>query len=245
VTPTGTSFDIGHTYADDGVYTVAVTVTDDDGDSTTRTFAVTVENRPPQAGPGAAYTGSVDEPIVFSGSASDTPADTLTFEWDFDFDGTFSPDAIGPHVSHAYVLPGSYVVALRVTDDDGGLDQATTDVVVTLPDSTPGVVAGAASFPTGMTVALAAVEPRNGRLSGAARVGGSGPNFLSTSLEALVVTGRDAVILGVTPAGQLFRIDVHDGGFFGRGDTLRLRLSNGFDSGTLKPALGDLLVRGL
>ncbi|MBA3481413.1 MAG: hypothetical protein H0T51_06320, partial [Pirellulales bacterium] len=46
-TPTSGSFDGQHTYADDGVYTVAVTVFDDDGGQDQRTFQVTVSNVAP------------------------------------------------------------------------------------------------------------------------------------------------------------------------------------------------------
>src|SRR5207237_150871 len=44
---TAGSFDGQHIYADNGVYTVTVTVSDDDGGSASKTFAVTVENVAP------------------------------------------------------------------------------------------------------------------------------------------------------------------------------------------------------
>jgi PKD repeat protein/methionine-rich copper-binding protein CopC len=46
-TPTAGSFDASHTYADNGVYTVTVTVFDDDGGQHVRTFTVTVNNVDP------------------------------------------------------------------------------------------------------------------------------------------------------------------------------------------------------
>ena len=45
--PTAGSFDGQHTYADNGVYTVTVTVFDDDGGTATQTFTVTVGNVTP------------------------------------------------------------------------------------------------------------------------------------------------------------------------------------------------------
>ena len=44
---TAGSFDGSHTYADNGIYTVTVTVNDDDGGSDTETFEVTVNNVAP------------------------------------------------------------------------------------------------------------------------------------------------------------------------------------------------------
>ena len=45
--PTAGSFDGSHIYADNGVYTVTVTVMDDDGGVTVQTFEVTVNNVAP------------------------------------------------------------------------------------------------------------------------------------------------------------------------------------------------------
>jgi PKD repeat protein/methionine-rich copper-binding protein CopC len=46
-TPTSGSFDASHTFADNGIYTVTVTVLDDDGGQHVRTFTVTVNNVDP------------------------------------------------------------------------------------------------------------------------------------------------------------------------------------------------------
>jgi len=64
--------------------------------------------------------------IQFDGSDSyDPDGGSITlFEWDFDWDGDpsdFSPDVSGPDAITEYTyscLPGTYLVALRVTDDD-------------------------------------------------------------------------------------------------------------------------------
>jgi large repetitive protein len=134
-----------HTYADNGVYTVTVTVTDDDGAATSKSFTVTVGNITPTLNivgdqtinEGAvlsfANLGGVTDPGFDNpnrpGNAS-VEAFTYTVNWG---DGT-NPDAGtvnyvpgSPGVltvgsfggSHTYADNGVYTVTVTVTDDDG------------------------------------------------------------------------------------------------------------------------------
>lgn len=81
------------------------------------------------------------ETVNIDGSASThtlglANREIVSYEWDFDYDGTtFNVDASGPASSttHAYPTAGSYVVALRVTDDTGATDIATIVVTVSVP----------------------------------------------------------------------------------------------------------------
>ncbi len=61
-------------------------------------------------------TVQVFEPVDFDGSAStdDKPVSELTYEWDFDGDGTF--DAVGETQTSFYDTAGAYEATLRVTD---------------------------------------------------------------------------------------------------------------------------------
>ena len=73
----------------------------------------------------------------------------LTFEWDFDYVGpTFDVDGTGATPQHVYNASGSYTVALRVTDDDGGVSIVVPAAVtaVTVNDIDP--VAGFSYSPT-------------------------------------------------------------------------------------------------
>ncbi|MFC2039272.1 PKD domain-containing protein, partial [Chloroflexota bacterium] len=117
-----------HVYADNGSYTVALTVTDDDGGATTDSAIITVNNVAPVAEAGGPYSGIEAAPITFTGSATDPgTADTLTYSWDF---GDASPAQVGQTVSHTYSALGTYTVSLTVTDDDGGVGADTATVTV-------------------------------------------------------------------------------------------------------------------
>ncbi len=131
--------DGSHVYADNGVYTVTVTVNDGHGGIASDSYAVTVTNVAPTANAGGPYAGNEGAGVSFNGSATDPGADTFTFEWDFDYDGSiFTADGSGASPTHVYTLSGSYTAALRVTDDDGGSDLATATVDVADADPVAG-----------------------------------------------------------------------------------------------------------
>ena len=135
-----------YTYSDNEQFTVALRVRDDDAVSTVATAAVVVNNVVPTANAGGPYQGAAGSPISFSGSATDPGNDTLTYEWDFDYDGaTFDTvgdvdsgvDLTGP--THSYTNDGVFTVALRVQDDDSGFSTIATAQVTVAPlgDPTP------------------------------------------------------------------------------------------------------------
>ena len=114
---TATGVEVDHAYEDDGVYTVTLTVIDDDDATGSATATKNVLNRPPIA----SFTENAtivkkDEAIHFDASESHDPDGTIVnYLWDFGDGNT----ATGVTSDHAYSEDGNYTVTLTVTDDDG------------------------------------------------------------------------------------------------------------------------------
>ncbi len=150
-----------HTYGDDGVFTVTITVTDDDGDSGSDQLTIIVWNVAPELGAlEQSYVTDENVAITLAGHATDPGSDDLTFTWNWG-DGTsdtvtiyynngvspdpdpsteFNPMNITDVVSHTYGDNGVFVVILTVEDDDGGLDVFNITVTVhnVAPEVDPG-----------------------------------------------------------------------------------------------------------
>lgn len=127
-----------HSYTQPGIYVAILTVTDKFGAQSTDIITVTVKNTPPviEAISATPDTVQICEAISFSGQATDTPDDALTYGWTFG-DGN---KAAGQNVTHTYAEPGSYDAIMDVTDSFGGTDSAT--VTVTVNNTQPTVEAG-------------------------------------------------------------------------------------------------------
>jgi len=126
-----------HTYDKAGVYTVELTVTDDDmlTDTETKLLVVPLDiTIDPLAVPLAAFTYEPQHPLVneiiaFNASEShDLDGYIVSYYWEFG-DGT---NATGMIVEHSYAEAGNYLVNLTVTDDDGKFCIALKFVNVTI-----------------------------------------------------------------------------------------------------------------
>jgi PKD repeat protein len=135
-----------HTYADNGVYEVIVSIADDDGGSDTQSFFVTVNNVAPTAT--LSNNGPVNEgasaTVTFGGQFDPSTDDTAAgfhYAYDVDNNGTFdvgdgSYAGSGPNDSQIISAalfadgPGTRTVKARIIDQDGGFTDYTTDVTI-------------------------------------------------------------------------------------------------------------------
>ena len=153
------SFDGSHTYTDNGVFEVMVTLNDSGGGTDTQSFMVNVSNVAPLAALG--NDGPVDEgssaTVSFSGQIDPSSDDTsagFRYAYDFDNDGTFEVGDgtfAGSVIDANQVVPASFLsdgpatvtVSGRILDDDGGFTDVTTDITVL--NVAPSIAADAAS----------------------------------------------------------------------------------------------------
>jgi parallel beta-helix repeat protein len=126
-----------HTYADPGVYTVTLTVVDDDGRSSMANTTATIQgvifiNNPPVATCIAPSSVTVGQEVSFDASLSnDTDGTIVGYRWDFNGDGTFDTDWVTtPVITTTFSSTGSYVVTLEVIDNNDAMSPYSTTVSV-------------------------------------------------------------------------------------------------------------------
>ena len=131
-----------HTYAAAGSYTVALTVTDNDGGVDSSSQQVTVSAAGGNAPPVAAFAyGCNARDCSFDSSATSDDSGITGYAWDFG-DGTFSAEA---NPEHVYAANGNYTVTLVVTDVDLASDSASASFRVKNRGNTSGSTGGDAS----------------------------------------------------------------------------------------------------
>ncbi|PSQ41911.1 hypothetical protein BRD17_09925 [Halobacteriales archaeon SW_7_68_16] len=141
-----------HSYADDGTYTIELTVTDDDGATDTASTEVTVGNDAPTADLSVSSTSVTTGETVNIGASgsSDSDGSIASYDWTFG-DGAA---ASGETASHSYADDGTYTIEVTVTDDDGDTDTASTDVSVSNSVPSADLSVSSTSVTTGETVGV-------------------------------------------------------------------------------------------
>ena len=242
-----------YTYADNGTYTLALTVRDRRGATDTKTTTVTIANAAPTLLAGS-LTGPTT-PIQLTASNASAPItlaftdpagsnDTYTAQIDCGDGTVLTPSAISSPLTATctYASAGVYTVRATVSDEDGGTSEPAYYRYVIVYDPEGASARGSgfytvpgqgnrkahftfeAKFPPGQTVP-----------NGKARfwIPGAEMDFESTAIEMLVVSGNRAQFWGigtVNGAAARFRITVVDAkafGHHGSPDAIRIELWDG------------------
>ncbi len=115
---------------EEGTFNSSFDIPSDDTDENPVTVSLsgTGINDPPTANPGGPYTGTEEgQAITLDGSGSTDSDGTIElYEWDIDNDGIYDYSSSLPTQDHTYDQQGTYTIKLRVTDNVGATDEATT-----------------------------------------------------------------------------------------------------------------------
>lgn len=120
---------VSHEYAQNGSYTVVVSVTDNDGATSSQDQAVAVSSTAVNKDPIANFNFDCTElDCSFNADASSDPdGEIVAWTWNFG-DGN---SASGSQVSHTFFEDGNYTVTVSVTDNDGSISSKNRSVSVT------------------------------------------------------------------------------------------------------------------
>ncbi|MEO5814465.1 MAG: PKD domain-containing protein [Gemmatimonadaceae bacterium] len=201
-----------NTWAQTGVYTITLTVTDAGGLTNSIARQVAVPDLPPVVIINAPASGNIfpqGTPITFVGSATDFEDGALTgnsLVWTSSVDGALGN---GTSLSTSTLTPGIQVITLSATDALGVVGTATRTItiaanqspaaMITAPAANANVVAG-----TSVTFSGSATDPEDGTLSGASLVWtssrdgqiGTGTSVSTSTLSAgthiITLTAKDS-----------------------------------------------------
>jgi PKD repeat protein len=148
-----------HVYSTPGIYTITVTVDDDDLGSASETASVVVNSRPVIAA-GGPYVGLEGAALALSGTATDPDGDALAISWTFSVVG--DPGTVCTPVGAGTLTPtltcnDDAIVTATLTASDGVNAAVTDTATITVGNAQPlstGAVGSASIAPNGSTVSV-------------------------------------------------------------------------------------------
>ena len=188
-----------HTYAQDGVYSIRLIVTDTPGLADTALTTASVANVSPVIAPFDGATLLPGETYTAQGSFSDPGSDPWSATVDYgDGSGAQALALVGTTFSlgHRYTIVGDFTVTVRVADDDALVSRTQTITVLAPATAVEQVIPLVASLPGGSSLtaklAAAAAQLERGRSEVAASQLGAFLNQLAALVQAGQVSAADA-----------------------------------------------------
>ncbi|MCB9118274.1 MAG: hypothetical protein H6640_00940 [Caldilineaceae bacterium] len=196
-----------YAWPDNGAFQVGVIVTDTAGLTGTATASVVISNLDPVIS-SVVNNGPVrrSQTVTVTVNASDVPADTLLYSFDWDNNGSYEVVNQTSNVAAtSFAATGSYVVGVRVVDGDGGVATGTTTVVV--QPQTLGVTALSNSGPVRRAQAVTVIVTGTQELADTLgysfdwnndTIFETGPQASNASTMAFAVSGNFTVTARIT-----------------------------------------------
>jgi PKD repeat protein len=213
----GSGATVSHTYANNGSYTVSLTVTDNDGRTDATTTTATISNVAPTVLSFAGATLLPGETYTANGNFTDPGADTWSATVNYgDGSGSQAPTLTEKtfSLSHTYASAGTFTVTVTVSDgDDSGGNTATVTVL------TPGQGISSLTDLVDQLVSSGALSSANGNslvvsLNAAADQIGAGNNATAINqlqaflnkVDSMVKTGKLTAAQGADLTAMAQRI---------------------------------------
>ena len=132
-TYTAASSEVDHTYSIAGVYTVSLTVSDNENSTAQDITTITIVEDQPQEPPVADFSvvvSDLDSALINldAGGSYDPDGSIVSYTWNFGDGETGS----NTYTSHTYAVSGNYTITLTVLDDDGETSREVHDIVITI-----------------------------------------------------------------------------------------------------------------
>jgi PKD repeat protein len=151
-----------------GTYIVTLRVSDGKANAMAKrgiqVTAPEIPNESPNADAGYDVVLSKGAQWTFHGSGADSDGDIASFEWDLDGDGVYDTySETNGTVTHRFDRVGILTMWMRVTDNDGAVDQESIVVTVKSAEGGKGDAPGLSGFAIITIITISAMAARAGR----------------------------------------------------------------------------------